>query len=103
MVRASEERLARRTLREAGKICAQNFLCGRRTFNKSHVRGTSADGLNTHGARPGIEIQKNGAPDARGQNVEKRLAQPIARGPGGKAGGRLKRARAKCSGDDAHW
>ena len=62
----------------------------------------AAQRLDPHRARARIRIHEDRALDARLQDIEQRLAQPVRRGPRGIARNALQPARTELSGNDSH-
>lgn len=84
---------------EVGADGAQG-VCG--VFDKNNVGGSAADGLDADGPRAGVEIEEDGAGDARSEHVEEGFAQAVAGGARVESFGSNERSGAEFSGDDAH-
>ncbi len=87
---------------ECGEVGAQCGDGGCGAFDEGDVRGAAAESLNSDGAGAGVEVGKAGSFDARREDVEDRLAEAVAGGTRGHAGGRGERAAAIGAGDDTH-
>jgi len=84
------------------KVATQNFERRGSPFDELDPRGPSAERLNAHGARAGIQIQKNSSLNARRKYIEESFAQPVAGGASGQSWWGRERARAERSGNNAH-
>jgi hypothetical protein len=87
---------------QPGKVGAQDAERRRRALDKLHPGCPTAERLDSHRARSGIQIQKGRASNPRRQYIEEGLAQTVAGGPGGQPRRGLKRTGTKLSGNDSH-
>ena len=67
------------------QISAQRLQRRRRALDKGHPRRAPAERLDSNRARSGKQIQKGSALNPRGEHVEERLPQAVARRPCGQA------------------
>ena len=87
---------------QGGEICMQRFEGGVCSFGKPHVACAAAERLDAYGSGAGVKVNKVGAGQARGKNVEEGLAEAVAGRTRGGSGRSSKEAGTVGSGDDAH-
>lgn len=84
------------------EIGADGFERGRGVLDEDGLGGAAAEGLDADGSRTCVEVEKNAAGDARGEDIEEGFAEAVAGWPGVMAGRRRERPGSELSGDDAH-
>src|SRR6185369_990020 len=84
------------------KIPAHHLQGRRYPLDKSNLCRSPAQRLNAHRTRSRIQIKKRRILHPGRKYIEKSLAQPVARRPGGQPGGSLDRPPTQRSSNDAH-